>query len=430
MRSPEPAATLPPLQTARFQEKREALLDAAARHFNAQGVKGATLGEIAAQLDLVTTSLTYYYRKKEDLATACFLRAIAAHDGLAQRALADAPSATVADRVTLFLQLHAQLLADMETGAQPALIGFADIRALPEPQAASVFAAYTDMFRRVRSLLDGPETAGLGRDDLNARAHLLLSAAHWLRAWVQRHAVDAYPRVAQRQAQLLLHGVAAQGTPWPTDDQLAALGLDAAAAAALQPAGGAAEDHTADAFLRAATMLVNEQGYRGASVDRISARLHVTKGSFYHHNETKHDLISACFARSFAVLGRTLRAAAQAPGTAWQRTSAAAATLVRFQLGPLGPLLRSTATSALPDEPQRAQVRRQLQQLSGLIASLLVDGLEDGSLRPHDPAIAAQLLTSAINAAAEVQRWVPGTHPGNATALYTRPALLGLLCPA
>ena len=123
MRSPEPAATLPPLQTVRFQEKREALLDAAARHFNAQGVKGATLGEIAAQLDLVTTSLTYYYRKKEDLATACFLRAIAAHDTLAQRALADAPSATVADRVTLFLQLHALLLADMETGAQPALIG-------------------------------------------------------------------------------------------------------------------------------------------------------------------------------------------------------------------------------------------------------------------------------------------------------------------
>ena len=44
-------------------------------------------------------------------------------------------------------------------------------------------------------------------------------------------------------------------------------------------------------------------------------------------------------------------------------------------------------------------------------------------------AIAAQLLTSAINAAAEVQRWVPGIHPGNATVLYTRPALQGLLCP-
>ena len=424
------SAALSPPPTTRFQEKREALLDAAARHFNAQGVKGATLGEIAAQVGLVTTSLTYYYRKKEDLATTCFLRAIAAHDALAQQALAGAPAATVAARVTHFLHLHAQLLAGMATGARPALIGFADIRALPDPQAASVFAAYNDMFRRVRALLDGPETATLGRDDLNARAHLLLSAAHWLRAWVQRHAVDDYPRVAQRQAQLLLQGLAAAGVPWPDDATLAPLGLDSVAAAALHAADGGADDHTADAFLRAATALVNEQGYRGASVDRISARLHVTKGSFYHHNETKHDLITACFDRSFAVVGHTLRAAVQAPAPAWQRACAAVATLVRFQLGPLGPLLRSTATSALPDEPQRLHVRRQLQQLTGLIASLLVDGLEDGSLRPHDPAIAAQLLSSAINAAAELQRWVPGISPANATALYTRPALLGLLCPA
>ena len=427
----EAHAPLPP-QTSRFQEKREVLLDAAARHFNAEGIKGATLGEIAAQVGLVTTSLTYYYRKKEDLATACFLRAIAAHDALALQAAADAPAPTVVARVSRFLALHAQMLADIETGVSPPLIGFADIRALPQAQAGTVFAAYTGMFRSLRALLNGPETDPLSRDDCNARAHLLLSAAHWLRAWVQHHAVDDYPRVAQRQANLLLHGLTAPGQAWPDNAILATLELDAVAAAALHPPR-APTDHavdgaTAEAFLRAATALVNEQGYRGASVDRISARLHVTKGAFYHHHETKHDLISACFERSFAVLGHTLRAAAQAPGPAWQRTCAAVATLVRFQLGPQGPLLRSTARSALPDEPQRAHVRRQQQQLTGLIASLLVDGLEDGSLRPHDPAIAAQLLASAINAAAELQRWVPGISPANATALYTRPALLGLLC--
>jgi len=429
MLPPGTSATLPPLQTARFQEKREALLDAAARHFNAQGVKGATLGEIAAQVGLVTTSLTYYYRKKEDLATACLLRAIAVHQALAVQAGAEA---TVAARVSRFLALHGQLLADMQTGAHPVLIGFGDIRALPGAQAATVFAAYTEMFRRLRALLYGPCTTGLGREDLNARAHLLLSAAHWLRAWIHRHAVDDYPRVAQRHAQLLLHGLAQAGQPWPDDAAMATLGLDAVAAAALFVPGTRQphdDSDTADAFLRAATVLVNEQGYRGASVARISARLNLTKGSFYHHHDTKHDLISACFGRSFAVLGQTLRAAAGAPAPAWQRACAATATLVRFQLGPLGPLLRSSATSALPDEPQRAVVRRQLQQLTGLIAGLLVDGLEDGSLRPHDPAIAAQLLASAINAAAELQRWVPGISPANATALYTRPALLGLLCP-
>ena len=430
MLSSDQPTALPAPQTLRFQEKREALLAAAASHFNARGVRGATLGEIAAQLGLGTTSLTYYYRKKEDLATACLLRAIAVHQALAVQAEAEA---TVAARVARYLALHGQLLAAMQTGAHPVLIGFGDIRALPDAQAATVFAAYTDMFRCVRALLHGPCTAGLGRDDLNARAHLLLSATHWLRAWIHRHAVDDYPRVAQRHAQLLLHGLPAASQPWPADAAMATLGLEAVAAAALH-APGTSQAHddndTADAFLRAATVLVNEQGYRGASVERISARLNLTKGSFYHHHDTKLDLISACFERSFAVLGNTLQAARVAHAPAWLRVCAGTAALVRFQLGPLGPLLRSTATSALPDEPQRAQVRRQLQQLTERIASLLVDGLEDGSLRPHDPAIAAQLLASAINAAAELQRWVPGIHPGNAVTLYARPALLGLLCPA
>ena len=60
------------------------------------------------------------------------------------------------------------------------------------------------------------------------------------------------------------------------------------AAAALKPkplpGKPAPEGDTLDAFLRAATSLVNEQGaYFGASVNRISARLNLIKGAIYHH---------------------------------------------------------------------------------------------------------------------------------------------------
>ena len=410
------AASAAPPGTPRFQERREALLAAAARQFNAQGVKGATLHEIAASVGLVTTSLTYYYRKKEDLATACFERAIAAHAELARQAAAEA---TVAARVGRFLALHAALLAAIERGERPALILFSDIRALPDAQAATVFEAYTDLFRDVRALLTGPETAALGRDALNARAHLLLSMAHWARVWIGRHEPDEYPRVARRVADTVLHGLAGVGRAWPGDRADALLP---------PPAADPAADSTAEAFLRAATELVNEQGYRGASVDKISARLHVTKGSFYHHHDTKLDLIAACFERSFAVLRNTLRAAEQAEGTGWSRACAAVSALVRFQLSDRGPLLRSSATSALPDQAHRAQVHRTMQRLTERIAGVLVDGLVDGSVRPLDTAIAAQWLSAAINAAAELRRWVPGAAADNAARLYARPALLGLLC--
>ena len=61
--------------------------------------------------------------------------------------------------------------------------------------------------------------------------------------------------------------------------------------------------------------MVNEQGYHGTLIDKISAQLHVTKGSSYHHhhhhhhhndNNNKQDLIFTCFERTFAVLRRGL----------------------------------------------------------------------------------------------------------------------------
>jgi AcrR family transcriptional regulator len=402
------------MQTTRYQEKREAILSAAATLFNEQGVKGATLSGIAASVGLVTNSVTYYYRKKEDLATACFLRSIDAYSELAVEA---ARETGVAHRVQAFFRLQARMLADIEQSQRAPLVSFNDIRALPEPQAADVFAAYTSMFRRIRELLKGKETEHLERDDLNARAHLLLSIAMWTRAWIGRYEADEYQRAASRIADIVLHGFAGDCSTWREIEGEGAWRL------------ASAIDSTSDAFLRAATHLVNEQGYRGASVDKISARLHVTKGSFYHHNDNKHDLISECFERTFAVMRQALSAAESSPGTGWSRACAAARALVRFQLSADGPLLRASATSALPDREHRERVSLTMRRLSERMHSIVVDGMMDGSIRPLDPAIAAQCAIAGINAAAELLRWLPNATPDSVAALYVRPTLDGILCP-
>ena len=56
--------------TDRFERKREAILDAATLILNRRGVKGLTLGVAAAAVDLSTTSVTYYFKRKDDLAAA------------------------------------------------------------------------------------------------------------------------------------------------------------------------------------------------------------------------------------------------------------------------------------------------------------------------------------------------------------------------
>jgi len=402
------------LQTPRYQEKREAILAAAALLFNAQGVKGATLSGIAGSVGLVTNSVTYYYRKKEDLATACFLRSIAAFEAMAEAA---ARERSVPTRLRAFFRLNVQLLADIEEGRHAPIVNFNDIRALPSSQAEEVFAAYTALFRRVRGLLKGAETASLTRDDLNARGHIVLSVAHGLRSWIGRCETDEYQRAADRASDILLHGIHGAGSTWAAAEGESAWCLSSGA------------DDTSEAFLRAATAMVNEQGYRGASVDKISARLNVTKGSFYHHNENKHDLISECFARSFAVTRQALSLAENGTGSGWSRACSAARALVRFQISPDGPLLRSTATSALPDQAQRERVRLTMRRLTERMASVVVDGMMDGSIRPLDPGIAANGAIAVINAAAELQRWVAGADLVNVADLYVRPAFEGVLCP-
>lgn len=411
-----------PQGTTRFKEKREAILDGAARLFNQQGIRGGTLADVARSVGLATNSITYYYRRKEDLACACLQRAMDAVNQDAATAVALAN--TLDERVRGFLARYLGRLADIAEGRHPELVVFSDLLTLAPPHDVRMAEAYTAMFRQVRAVLDAPDAPALPRDALNARAHLLLSTASWARAWVQRFEPMDYPVVAARIADLLLDGLAsapARAAGLPGEG----LGLRLPAAAT-----GTADD-TATAYLRAATRLVNEHGYHGASVDRIAAELQLTKGSFYHHHETKEDLIAACFQRSFAVVraAQSEALALQAPdGTplpGLERLALACRTLLDFQMGELGPLLRITAWTALP-EAIRRDTQRTMGRLGERFASFVIDGMADGSVRVLDPSVAAQVINGMINATAEMQRWARGLNAGNAFALYTLPLFTGL----
>lgn len=403
--------------TTRFQDKREAILDGAARLFNEHGVKGGMLSDVARQVGLATNSLTYYYRRKEDLAAECLLRSM---DALGAAADEAAAAPTLQGRVHGFLQRYLGLLAAIADGQHAELIVFSDVLTLGEPHHATVTSAYTQMFRRVRALLDAPDAPALPPPARNARAHLLLSTTSWARSWLMRYEAIDYPRMADCIADLLLQGLCPPGRA-PAD---AAPAMEALAA--IDAAGDGAATRTA--YLRAATKLVNEQGYQGASVDRIAAELRLTKGSFYHHHETKEELIVACFERTFAVVRAAQAAALQAPGSGLERLAMACRALLAFQLSDQGPLLRITAWTGLP-EAIRRNTRRTMARLGERFAALVLDGMADGSLRIVDPSVAAQMVNGMLNAAAEIERWVRGLDAGNVFALYAMPLFTGLQSP-
>jgi AcrR family transcriptional regulator len=424
--------------TLRFAEKRELILDGAARLFNRRGIRAGTLAEVADSVGLATNSLTYYYRKKDSLVGACLLRSIEALDRIIDHAAAVAPAGDLAGRVRAVVQAYVALMADIAERRHPALIFFGDMRALAQPQAEPAFAAYVAMFRHLRQVVhEGAAGAGVAlpargtpaRQALNARTHGLLSQVLWASAWLGRYEISDYPRVAAAMSDLLLHGLAAPGQAWPAD--MPAPAAESAAEPAAIPGAPLPEvDELREAYLRTATRLVNDHGVGGASVERIAATLALTKGSFYHHHDTKHALIEDCFERCFALIRRVQLAALALPGSGWQHLLAATLPLVALQTSPQGPLLRLTAWTELPGE-LRWHKHNSMNRLGERYAAMVVGGMIDGSVRLVDPAVAAQLISGLINALAEVEHWVPaaGSQQGTPAlqSLLARPLLLGLL---
>ncbi|MFN3521661.1 MAG: TetR/AcrR family transcriptional regulator [Phenylobacterium sp.] len=395
--------------TARFERKREAILDSATAVLNHHGVKGLTLAVAASAVGLSTTSVTYYFRRKDDLAAACLMRGVEWIEQAADQALAEP---TPEARLYRLLELYLKRLRLAATGEAAELPVLSDIRALNDPQRTEVFEAFMAVFRKVRRLFESGELSWLSRGRATARTHMLLEQLFWAAAWLPKYDPEDYGRIRERMFDILLHGLAADGEVWAPN--------------ALPPVGAAeGQEALRETFLLAATRLINRRGYRGASVELISAELNVTKGSFYHHHETKDELVVACFERTFEVMRRIQRLSMAQAGSQWSRLTTAAAALTEHQLSEHGPLLRTSALTALP-EAIREEMVQHSNRVSDRFASMISDGIAEGSIRPVDPSIAAQMLNATLNAAAELRFWVPDLSQKGAPAVFARPMMMGV----
>jgi AcrR family transcriptional regulator len=408
-------ADKPTASTARYARKKLAIVAAASEILNRDGVKGMTLANVAASVGLITTSVTYYFKRKEDLAVACFLDGIEQFDELITEALRERDARS---RLLRLIDLWLDLNRRIATGETHPVPIFNDIRALQKPQRTLVVETYMRFFAKVRQLFGADEFPWLDEHSRTARAHLIMEQIFWTVAWLPRYDLEDYSRVRDRIFELFVHGLAGEGREWNP----VALSLqDILAPTEPQPT-------PRETFLIAATRLINERGYRGASVEKISARLNVTKGSFYHHNEAKDDLVVECFERSFEAIRRIQRAVIDRAENHWWKLATIAATLMNYQISDRGPLLRTSALSAVPLAIRYEMVSKS-NRVSDRFASIISDGIATGCIRAVDPFIAAQMLTITLNASAEITWWIPAVPPAAATELYAKPMLMGIFSP-
>ena len=187
----------------------------------------------------------------------------------------------------------------------------------------------------------------------------------------------------------------------------------------------AAQEGSAENFLRVATRLINEMGYRGASVLRIVEELKVTKGSFYHHLDAKDDLVLECFRRSYGRIAQVQAQARQLGGNEWQRLSSVIASLLDIQFDAQWPLTRTSALQALPLNLRGEAVERS-DRSAVRFAGNLIEGAAEGSIRLVDPMIASQMIIATLNSAFDLRRWASRLNRSEAIGLYASTVLGGL----
>jgi AcrR family transcriptional regulator len=393
----------------RFERRRADIISAAIPVLNGHGFKGMRLTAVAELIGLRATGVTYYFPRKEELAVACLEAGYAIfHD---QLALAE-QEADARARIARLIDLFVERDAAVRRGAAAPLASFAAIRALEGEHHERVVNGYKKMFRRVRALFETPELSGLDKADRTIRALILLEQLFWANSWLGDFDTDDFPRLARRMTDIVLDGVAPDAigeTPSPLTIATAPAHADTAK----------------ENFLKAATRQINAHGYRGASVDRISASLNLTKGAFYHHNEAKDELVAACFRRSFGIMREAQRQARGLRESEGRRFAAVVTSLIGFQLGPEGPLLRTSVLSSMPPE-QQVEIIGRSYRISRQFAAMMADAISDGSARPVDPAVAGAMVHAAINIASDARLLAMSSEP-DIVQRFVRPIFAGFM---
>jgi AcrR family transcriptional regulator len=406
-------ATRPPPR-ARYAARRDAILSAACKVFIDQGVSGFTLAAVAKRMDLHPVSLTYYFKRKEDLAAECMRLTLSRFNAMLEEAERED---TAQARLRAFVGAYFETRRGIVLGEAPRLLPFGEITQIGAPGDEELVEAYRALRQRLARLLrpaDAPWLTGPRRYML---AHLIIDQLCWSDTWIAGYEIADFGRVAERISDVMINGLAAPGRTRP-DRPL----LDLGAPPALN------DEVTRERFLVAATEIINREGYRGASVDKISAYLNVTKGSFYHHNTDKDELARACFERTFDLIDEAkTRGRSEASG--WERLWLIAASLTAHQTsGERGRMLRHFALSAMPGELRRS-ISGRFQQIANAFSGIIADGIADGSIRPADPLLSAHLVMAMFNSVLLLEHWGEDATVETVMSAYVRPALMGFFTP-
>jgi AcrR family transcriptional regulator len=402
--------------------KRQTILSEAARLFNFQGTRATTLGDIAKSIGLTKTSLYYYARNKAELVYQCYLESCNAGDEIMEEAQQEAT--TGLDCLENFVRIFFARGDEIERGLRPHSAMLIEIPTLAADHRREIEARVDRHFVTLKGFIErGMEDGSIADCAVIPSTQAFIALVNWSYVWYGRVPIDKRPATVDQLINMVKHGISAR--PYPLGDiEFPDMGTH-------MPAGFDRDEQNhlkRIAFLRAGSMMFNERGFMGTSLDDIAEQLDVTKGAFYYHIKNKEDLLYQCFKRTLELEDQMIELACEKGGSGAEKIERVLRYLFNVQHSDDGPLIRYRSLPSM-SQSHRVEILQTTAKISDRLGTLIREGIKDGSIRDVDTGIVEKVIAGAVDAAPGIARRMQFSDNSTVSGEYLQLFFNGIASP-
>ena len=150
------------------------------------------------------------------------------------------------------------------------------------------------------------------------------------------------------------------------------------------------------AVLQTAARLFNERGFHATSLDDIAEQLHVSKPTLYYYIKSKDDILLECVRSALVMMKAGIDAVRKNGGRALDQLVACMRIYSGIVTEDFG-----KCVIRIGEDPRAPPLRAERRQLKAGIdlefRRLIQEGIDEGSVAPCDPKLAAFVLAGALS---------------------------------
>lgn len=171
-----------------------------------------------------------------------------------------------------------------------------------------------------------------------------------------------------------------------------------------------------EAVLKTAAQLFLEKSYGRTSLDDVAERLSITKPALYHYFHSKEQILLGCYRWGTRLIEDSLNKIAGHGGSGLEKVAAFIYSYANVMTVNFGRCVMRLDEGDLSSEAL-AEVRAYKRKIDRRLRSFIQAGIDDGSIAPCDPKIAAFAIAGALN---WICRWYEPEGPLSAEEIASQ----------